>query len=159
MAKGHLKNRQLEQLKHKRPVLPATNELDLGQTLVPDEQPTTINNYWMANSTNVPGVDVGENEEQPFAANWSEFTEKGLRGKIQIAPSTVFMALILVWVGFVGWLFVNDNELGRLDSVVGINWFIYKMGILSVFFLIGFLLLFIYSLIAGRFNRSKAKEK
>jgi len=113
---------------------------------------------WMGpESTNAPALSEEEEyEEETYARDGVQLLERFLRGRMILRPRSVFLALTICWFGIVSWLFVRDNELGRLIDPSGMRWFWSKAGIYSVFYLLAGGIIGISSLF-GR--RKKGEER
>jgi len=86
-------------------------------------------------STTAPTV--GESEDESPSGSYPGVLEKMLRGRIPTRPRPVFIALILGWLVFVSWVFLQDNAAGGLKDCSALWWFATKMGFYSLFALIG----------------------
>jgi hypothetical protein len=63
-----------------------------------------------------------------------QLLEKWLRGLIPVRTSSLVLVLIAVWLGFVSWLFLQDNSTNRLKDAGGMEWFWLKALIYTLFF-------------------------
>jgi len=85
-------------------------------------------------STNAPEIGKVDVEDLKYAAGGTQLLEKFLHGRIPLRARTILFLLTLGWFGFISWLFLQDNEAGKLDAVSGMEWFWVKAGIYSAFF-------------------------
>ena len=116
------------------------------------ESPTTINNYWIADSTKIDNDNNGDGDEQreekPNIANsWAGLIDKYLQGKAVIRFSPIIQLSLIVWLGVCSWVFISDNEKGYLNTQDGLTWYGIKAAFLLVIVLIILIVLFINSLI------------
>jgi hypothetical protein len=84
-------------------------------------------------STNAPSIGE-EDREQPYATGGVELLDKFLQGRLTLIPRALLVLITIIWFGFISFLFVNDNELGRLDTIEGIEWFGAKALVYSILF-------------------------
>jgi hypothetical protein len=102
-------------------------------TLDPDSsREKTLADRYSSESTNAP--EIGEPEEEPaFAAGGAQLLDKFLHGRVPIHSKTVLFLLVLGWFSFISWMFLQDNDAGKLDALDGMKWFWIKAGIYSIF--------------------------
>jgi hypothetical protein len=149
MSKGYKKHNRFSGTQLRLPPASDIQDDDLASdlTTTPFEPRTTINNYWMSNSTTVAKEDDDtENSKEKFAKTWTEFTEKGLQGQIRISTGSAFLVSLVAWAVFCSWLYISDNQLGRLDTLNGIIWFLNKSLVLTAFYLLLLIILIMYTL-------------
>lgn len=84
-------------------------------------------------STNAPEIGKADEEDLKFAEGGAQLLDKFFHGRIPLRSRTVLFLLSLGWFGFISWLFLQDNEAGKLDAVSGMTWFWVKAGIYSAF--------------------------
>lgn len=55
-----------------------------------------------------------------------------LVGKVLISPASLLILLPVIWLGVVGWLFIQDNAGRNLQDASGITWFAVKTGVVGL---------------------------
>jgi len=62
--------------------------------------------------------------------------DKFLQGKIPLRTHAVILLLILIWFAIICWLFIQDNDAGKLENIKGIMWFGAKTGFLTIILIV-----------------------
>lgn len=111
-------------------------ELQPNATLGPEESFDFTQEVWTGpESTNAPSI--GDEVDQPeFVSGGFQLFDKFLQGRAILQPKPVILLITICWFAVVSWLYIQDNENGRLVDVNGLLWFGAKAGIYSVFFFI-----------------------
>lgn len=101
----------------------------------------TLPSWQSPKSTNAPEVGEPEDEESHFASGIVELIDKFLHGRVPIKTRTVLFLVAVGWFAFISWLFLQDNQVGKLDTIEGMKWFWCKSGIYSLFvFIVGLII-------------------
>lgn len=103
-------------------------------------------------STNAP--QVGEEEHQlQYASGYPELFEKLLHEKIPLRGKTISFVIILAWFCFISWLFLQDNEAGKLGNIEGLKWFSIKASFYTALFVIASCLIGFVSWLTCKTNK------
>ena len=130
MAKRSRKRPQL----YKETIASSEPDVHPEATLDPEASlDRTLAGLQSTESTNAPEIGKADEEDLKFAAGGAQLLDKFLHGRIPMRARTVLFLLSLGWFGFISWLFLQDNEAGKLDAVSGMKWFWVKAGIYSAF--------------------------
>jgi len=139
MAKPSKREKRRKRAQRPSPVISAlSNEPDVSPnaTLDPEAALEGTIPAWMGpESTNAPSVGQ-EEEDKPYPADYPELLQRFLGGRIRFRPRSVFLLLTLGWFCFISWLFLQDNDAGRLSTRVEIEWFWTKAAIYSAFYVV-----------------------
>lgn len=134
-------------------LLTATNEPDIhpDATLGPEASSESTMARWMGPESTTAPLASQPSPEPLAAASGVGLLERFLGGRLALRPRSVFLVLTIGWFAIVSWLFVKDNELGRLTDEGGLRWFGVKALIYSGFYLLVALVVGI----ASRFRRNE----
>ncbi len=135
------------------------DEVDLEFTGGPHEDQQTIIQNWMVDSTNISDIDEDESKEDKLAPQWPMLADKFLQGRAIISTRSVFLITTLGWFFLCGWLFIRDNELGRLDTIDGMKWFAFKVLVPTIVYIIVSLILLVSSHFTHKSPKSIAKHR
>lgn len=102
--------------------LPAVRQLPTGDQFSPS---------WISESTNAPLIGESERTEG-YAATSAELAHRFVEGNVFIRPSSLAILLPILWFCAIGWVFVQDNNAGKLQDWQGIKWFCAKGGLVTV---------------------------
>lgn len=123
-------------------------------TIGPDASVESTLAIWKdKESTNAPPVGEEEPDSQP-ASGYPALIEKLLHNKIPLKGRTVVLIAILVWFIFVSWLFIQDNEAGKLIDCKGLWWFCIKTSLYTALLFVASALIGLTSLITNRFKKA-----
>jgi len=120
-------------------------EISPDATMNPGLAFESTSERWMGKeSTSVP--EIGEPDcNSSYAEGSAELFDKFLQGRMPLVPRAVFLIITLAWFIFISFLFMKDNELGRLDTLEGLKWFATKMGAYSILYLLIGIVIFLTS--------------
>jgi len=122
------------------------NVLNPDVTLGPLQTKITTTQTWMGpDSTNAPKISETD-QEGKYPSEWPGLAEKFLKGQINISRQAIFFLLTLLWFGVLSWLYINDNEIGRLDGANGIEWFFIKSSFYSIIYILASIMIYISSI-------------
>jgi hypothetical protein len=122
-----------------RPLPYASSEPDIHSdaTLGPDASLDSTVSRWLGpESTSAPEVGQADTEPVAFAKGSAELLDKFLHGWIPLPSQPVILILTIAWFAFTSWLYLQDNQAGRLGDAAGLSWFVVKAGLYSVLFLL-----------------------
>jgi len=121
---------------------PEASRLDV--TLSPLQPNLTTTQTWMGpNSTVAPKIGEADQEDKYSPKEWPSFVEKLLKGQIDINLRSIISLVTLIWFGVLSWLFIKDNDIGRLNVAEGIKWFFVKSSFYSILFTIAMIMIIV----------------
>ena len=112
---------------------------------------TTTQAWNGPDSTIAPRINDTD-QEGNYPNQWPGFAEKFLRGQIIISRQAIFFFLTLLFFGVLSWLYIQDNQIGRLDEPAGIKWFFIKS---SFYFIINFFASIVIFISSIKWKRGK----
>jgi hypothetical protein len=120
-------------------------EVSPDATLGPEASFEITRFQWMGpESTTAPAI--GEEDREPeYAAGGYELFDKFLQGRLPLLPQALLLIITVIWFAFISFLFIKDNELGRLDTIDGMKWFGTKVIVYSIPYVIVAFLIWIAS--------------
>jgi hypothetical protein len=129
------------------------NALNPNETLGPFQTRITTTQTWMGpDSTNAPKIGETDQEDNN-QTEWPGLAERFLKGQINISRQAIFILVTLLWFGALSWLYINDNNIGRLNDAEGIKWFFIKSSFYSIIYILALIMIFISSFRGKKANK------
>lgn len=122
---------------------PATTMLEASPdfTSVPGVLNESSVSTWMGGMDQT-SPDPIEDDDGPYAtSSWALLDKHFMHGGLRTPIGIALAATIVLCVGLVAWLFIQDNGAGRLETDAGIRHFFTKAGLASALLVSGSLLL------------------
>lgn len=106
---------------------------------------------WLGTDSTSTSSDFDEEKTtRKPAGSWPELTDSILRGQTIITTRSVFYFIVLGWLAVASWLYIQDNQMDRLQTEDGILQFFLKFGYFSVIFLAALFLILISSVLGRK---------
>ncbi len=129
-------------------------DVDIESTTDPFYEGETVGQRWMnSDQTATSNLDV-EEEVGSSPKSWPEFADRVVQGKITIPTRTVFYIMTLGWFAVASWLYVQDNQLERLQTGGGINQFFLKFGYYSAMYVVAVIIIAISSVFKAKQSKT-----
>lgn len=111
----------------------ASTDEDIQENRTLAREPESIAD-WHDDATSdvIPEEDLDSGALQ---ATYPGLIREFLAGGIALTRKQLLLMLFLAYILIVGWLFLQDNGAGRLDTQAGLSWYLVKVRYVSLFFL------------------------
>jgi len=90
----------------------------------------TIGTWSSGHETSAPAIGVSEAEAP--ATTWAGVFDRYVRGKLRFGFRTVVRIVPIAWFAVVAWLFLQDNDAGRLEGWPGLQQLGIKAAVLAI---------------------------
>ena len=93
----------------------------------------------MSPASSAPPLDTerltlrGHRREDYAESAWGLLDRHVFRGGKGLSVRVVLVVAVLAWAIIVGWIFVQDNDAGRLENAIGVTRFWYKARMAGLF--------------------------
>lgn len=112
-------------------------------TSVPGALNETSVATWMR-SQDATTVEAGDEDRETYAESpWGLIDKHIMRKGGWPSPGVLVSTPVIFWVGLTGWMLVQDNGAGRLETAVGVTRFVHKATLTAEFISAGTLVILI----------------
>ncbi len=129
--------KRVRKIQHPKPRVYASSGLDIhpDATLDPEASLDSTYHRWMGpESTTAQEYDQTDRDEIEYATGGAALLDKFLHGGISLPLKPVLTILVIGWFVFISWLYIQDNQAGRLENTAGFQSFGVKSALYSILF-------------------------